>query len=98
MERKGAPDPGDSMDGRALWCELWIDAEGDITLTRGRGCTPADAVELCRLTATGDPAVNDLFHRAVRSSLWRSQPDRIVVVIRSIGYCSRISIVFRRPW
>ena len=59
MERKGAPDPGDSMDGRALWCELWIDAEGDITLTRGRGCTPADAVELCRLTATGDPAVRD---------------------------------------
>jgi len=50
---------GDRMDGRAIWCELWMDADGDITLTRGRGCSPADAVDLCRLVAVGDPVVCD---------------------------------------
>jgi len=49
-------DPG---EGRALWCELWMRPDGDISLTRGLGCTPADAADLCRLAAQGDPAVHD---------------------------------------
>lgn len=49
----------DRMDGRGLWCELWMDADGEVTLTRGHGCTPDDAVDLCRLVSTGDPVVRD---------------------------------------
>jgi len=51
--------PGDRMDGRALWCELWMEPNGDVTLTRGRGCTRADAIDLCRLAVADDPAVCD---------------------------------------
>ena len=53
------PDMGDRMEGRALWCELWMDPSGDISLTRGHGCTRADAMELCRLASAGDLAVSD---------------------------------------
>ena len=56
---KQAPDLGDRMDSYALWCELWMDPDGDITLTRGHGCTRADAVDLCRLAAADDPVVHD---------------------------------------
>jgi len=49
----------DTMDGRALWCELWMDPDGEIKLTRGLGCTRDDAVDLCRLAAAGDPVVTD---------------------------------------
>lgn len=51
--------PGDHMESRAFWCELWMGPGGDIALTRGRGCTRADAIDLCRLVATDDPAVGD---------------------------------------
>jgi len=49
----------DRMDGLALWCELWLDPEGDITLTRGHGCTLADAIDLCRLVVAADPTIHD---------------------------------------
>lgn len=54
-----AHDRVDRMGDRALCCELWLDPDGDFTLTRGRGCTRADAVDLCRLVAMGDPVVCD---------------------------------------
>lgn len=49
----------DPREGRALWCELWMNPDGEISLTRGRGCTPQDARDLCRLAASGDPTVTD---------------------------------------
>ena len=55
----GTLDGDDPLEGRGLWCELWIHPDGEISLTRGLGCTPEDAVELCRLAAAGDPAVLD---------------------------------------
>jgi len=54
-----ARDAGDRMDGRGLWCELWMEPDGDVTLTRGHGCTRADAIDLCRLVAMDDPVVHD---------------------------------------
>ena len=52
-------DRNDPQEGLALWCELWMHPDGEISLTRGRGCAQVDAVELCRLAAAGDPAVRD---------------------------------------
>lgn len=49
----------DPHEGCALWCELWMHPDGEISLTRGRGCTPADAIDMCRLAVAGDPNVTD---------------------------------------
>jgi len=58
----GASGQDDRQEGLALWCELWMHPDGEISLTRGHGCTPEDAVDLCRLAAGRDPAVTDRTH------------------------------------
>ena len=59
MEHDEPVEVGLSVDGHALWCELWMDADGGITLVRGHTCTPADAVDLCRLVTAGDAVIRD---------------------------------------
>lgn len=43
-----------------IWCELIVDPDGlNITVNRSAGCSPADAVELCRMVATKAPMVRN---------------------------------------
>lgn len=53
------PDVSDPLDGRALWCTLWMHPDGEISLSRGLGCTREDAIDLCRLAVADDLAVTD---------------------------------------
>jgi len=45
------------MYERTIRCELKRDEQGTLILIRGEGCTLADAEELCRPVAAGDPVV-----------------------------------------
>jgi hypothetical protein len=45
----------------AIRCELWIEEDGaDVIVRRADGCTPEDVVDMCRLVAVGDSAVQDV--------------------------------------
>jgi hypothetical protein len=43
------------MEDQPIRCEIELDVTGAVRLVRLPGCTLADARELCRLVADGDP-------------------------------------------